>query len=135
LGDALGPVRAENRAVTYAIRANGVALLDANGHIVWSWRPPSGSVAQVLRLPDSEDVIARVERLTSTDIGPTNAATLYRLRPDRSVAWTAATPEDGHDSYVDVRWNRSELVANSWSGWFVVLDPSTGAILRREFAK
>jgi hypothetical protein len=55
--------------------------------------------------------------------------------PDGSVVWTASPGDAGPDEFVSMRFDGNTLVANTWSGFALWLNPATGQELRREFTK
>lgn len=54
---------------------------------------------------------------------------------DGATRWTASPGEFGPDTFVAVRLDGDELVANTWSGYALWLDPTSGKEVRRVFAK
>jgi len=90
-----------------------------------------------LQVGDSGDEIV----LINPDLGPTDQPfhNLLRRRKDNSVVWRAEFPKfrggKKPDSYVEVRWDGSNLAANTWSGWYVLIDPETGKLGNKEFVK
>jgi hypothetical protein len=97
--------------------------------------PPQ--VLQELSVPGGTDRIV----LVNPDLAPLDRPFQNLLRVDnqRRPVWQASLPpgnaSDWHDSYVEIRWEDSYLAANTWSGWFVLIDPDTGDIRKAEFAK
>lgn len=45
------------------------------------------------------------------------------------------TPADEGDAWVEMRLEADRLLANSWNGWLVHIDPATGAVLDRQLVK
>ena len=62
---------------------------------------------------------------------------LLRVRPDGNIVWRAELPlpDDWTDQYVEFAQSDGVLSANSWSTYYVLLDPETGRILSKEFTK
>lgn len=91
-------------------------------------------VWQGVEVPGSSDRVV----LINPDLGNPNAPfpNLVRRTQDNRVVWTAellplpwgAFP----DTYIDVRWEGPDLVATSFYGSRVKLDPTTGRILSQE---
>ena len=104
----------------------------ATGELRWRGKPDGYPVDEVLPVPDSDDCLV----LLLYDRGPATAfRNLLRCRPDGVVVWRAELPDRGADAYVGVRWMGEHLVAGSWSGFEVRLDPGTGRILEQTFTK
>lgn len=64
---------------------------------------------------------------------------LTRRRADGSLVWSAELPEvpehTGFDGYVSAEWNRGRVFANSWSGYWVEIDPATGRVIDQQFTR
>jgi outer membrane protein assembly factor BamB len=61
---------------------------------------------------------------------------LILLRPDGTVIWRAELPNSSSgDAYVEFQFSNGKLFANSWSGYRVEIDVSSGKLLTREFVK
>jgi hypothetical protein len=55
---------------------------------------------------------------------------LIGVNSDGEITWTAGLPTDyTGDSYLDVQFDAGNLVASSWSGRRVVIDPESGRLL------
>jgi hypothetical protein len=68
--------------------------------------------------------------------GPKNFRNLLRCRSDGTVVWHAELPDQtGPDAYVSFRIANHEIIANSWSGFQMVIDRDTGWITRKSFTK
>jgi hypothetical protein len=55
--------------------------------------------------------------------------------PNGSLLWTASPGELGPDEFVAVHFDGTMLVANTWSGFALWLDPMSGQEVRRAFIK
>src|SRR5258708_32696146 len=90
-------------------------------------RPGSPQVFQELRVPRSDDRIV----LLNPDLGPLHRpfSNLLRLSGQGHLLWQAelpvSAPTDRHDGYVEIRWEGATIAANTWSGWYVLIDPGT----------
>ena len=82
--------------------------------------------------------------LISPDLGPMDRPfrNLLRRTRDNLVVWRAELPDPDavgtYDSYVELRWaNKADQIvaANTWSGYYVLIDPRTGNIKSLEFVK
>ena len=55
---------------------------------------------------------------------------ITRVRSDGSASWTIGPPGRGaDDAWTAVRIDRDQVVANSWSGYLVTFDATSGAEL------
>jgi hypothetical protein len=118
----------------YAALGEDLVVQDAAGtRTVWRGRPDGHPVRSVLPVADASGCIV----LLDYSRGPPGAfPNLIRCRPDGSVEWRAALPTTaGSDAYVRVSWDEGRLLANSWSGYQVVVDPDTGRITSSTFTK
>lgn len=53
---------------------------------------------------------------------------------DESVAWRVLA-QSAHDRWVSVAWAGNAIVANSWNGFRVLLDPASGRVESSTFTK
>lgn len=109
-----------------------VARESSSGATVWRGRPEGHRVWRTLSIPGEEDCLVLSEYWTKSDRPFRN---LMQCRPDGSVVWRAELPDRGVDVYVAMDWNDNRLLATSWSGWEVVVDVKTGAIVSTTFTK
>lgn len=82
----------------------------------------------------------RIIVLLDPDSAPGNVGVFQNLAgvdlAAGEVAWVASLPSSySGDCYVSINLDRDHLIAVSWSGWKVGIDPSTGFIVEREFLK
>lgn len=56
-------------------------------------------------------------------------------RTDGAEAWSAYPPDGDNDAWVAVRIDDSTVLATSYSGWLIRLDPESGHETERQFAK
>lgn len=82
-----------------------------------------------LALPGSAD------RLVLEPTGDGYASVLTVVRADGSQTWHAYPPEGAKDAWIAVWIDGDTVVANSFSGWLVRLDPLSGRELGRTFTK
>jgi hypothetical protein len=102
------------------------------GRTLWRGKPDGYAAKAIAPLLGSHDMIVLLDYMA----GPKNFANLIRLAPDGRVVWRLAPPEGPtNDAYVDLRWRGDELVANSWSGYLVRIDPASGRMTSSEFVK
>lgn len=82
-----------------------------------------------LSLPNSTD------RLVLVPTGDGYCKVMVLERADGSEMWSAYPPEGDQDAWVAVRLDGDAVLANSWSGWLIRLDPESGRQLERHFTK
>jgi hypothetical protein len=90
-------------------------------------------VLAAMSIPDTEDVL---DPVPTTD-GLGYAVSLIRSRgSDGATVWTAIPPRgEPQDAWTSFRIEGQHVVANSWSGYAVVLDLESGRELARTFTK
>jgi hypothetical protein len=87
---------------------------------------------EVQPIPDSDDVLVLLDYASEAKVFPN----LLRRRADGTEVWRAAPPDpSGPDAWVAARIDRDTVIANSWSGWHVILDLATGTERSRTYAK
>lgn len=69
------------------------------------------------------------------DMGARAVANLACEEPDGAIVWTATPGNVGPDAFVSVRLDGTHLVANTWSGFALWLDPQSGHEIGRSFTK
>lgn len=120
-------------ASTCQVRDRKVVIVDPDdGRILWQGQPGGWPVWKGLAVPGSNDCLVLLEYWAQKQHGFEN---LLRIHPDGAIAWRAALPDPTDDAYVGMAWEDGVLVAGSWSGYKVTIDPSTGRILTRTFVK
>jgi hypothetical protein len=82
-----------------------------------------------LALPGSADRLV----LVPTNDGYCKAMVVERA--DGTEGWSAYPPEGDQDAWVAVRIAGDTVLANSYSGWLIRLDPESGRELERQFTK
>ena len=90
------------------------------------------AVRKILEIPNSDDVIVL---LVYWDDPAKFFQNLIRLAPSGDVVWRAKYPMTTHDAYVEINWQGSELIGNTWDGYWTVLDADTGNVLSSTFVK
>jgi len=56
------------------------------------------------------------------------------VKRDGNIVWKAELPQS-HDTFVSFQKTAEGLIANTWSGYRIRLDPATGKIVERQFVK
>jgi hypothetical protein len=59
---------------------------------------------------------------------------LFCIERDGGIIWIATLPET-HDRFVQIRMRGNDLIANSWSGYMVTINPLTGRTIDIVFVK
>ena len=117
---------------TSSIEQGELVIRGKNGQVTWRGRPLGLEVREVLPIERVSDVVA----LVATGAGRSDVRNIVRVRADGSTAWTAEVPRPGQgDFYGSVRWRGGRLVATSFSGYTVEIDPETGRLLAEKFTK
>ncbi len=90
------------------------------------------TIAEVLPIVGSTDCVVLGDYSTRKTGRFEN---LLRCTETGNVVWRAELPQHNDGAYVEARWQGKELRANTWDGWLVSLDPSTGKIISVQFVK
>ena len=80
-----------------------------------------------MALPGTEDCVVIVEH-------PNESSQLMRVRADGRVVWRISATSQ-FESYVDLAIKEGRLVAWSWTGYRLTVDPNSGSILEKIFVK
>lgn len=117
---------------TYAQKDDRLRIEDpATGALIWEGQPDGCSVLKVAALPNSDDALILLDWMAA----PARDGNLRRYSPELRLIWKAVAPQSSHDCYVSFRLEDAVLIADSWSGYKVVIDQATGSILERAFTK
>jgi len=118
--------------VKYDLAGVEVVIRDESGAVIWRGQPDCHPVKALSPLDDREGAIVLLDYMS----GPKNFSNLLLIRSNGSVAWRAPLPDStGNDAFVEFRWDRGELYANSWSGYLVQIDLANGSFKDRKFVK
>ncbi len=88
-------------------------------------------VASALPIDNNSRCIVLLDILASKESQFRNLLCIER---DGNVVWKAELPVS-QDAFVSFQMTTDGLVANSWSGYRVILNPATGKIMERQFVK
>ncbi len=96
-------------------------------------RQETWPVRQTIELPDDKRKLVLFD--SSAHLGG-RLENLVLLDPAGMFVWAAELPEGtSPDCFVGARIDAGTLLANTWSGYLVTLDPQTGRILAQRFVK
>jgi hypothetical protein len=105
-----------------------LVISDSTGRTLWEGRVDGFDVVDAGRLGDG--CVARLR----SDAKAGWFQNLVRISADGSVIWRAQMPTNSSgEAYVQMRVEGEDLVAWSFTGLMVHLDPETGRIRSREF--
>jgi hypothetical protein len=116
--------------VEYTVNAGFLEIKDSrDARLLWRGTFDEGSVAQALVLPETGECIVIVEGMRRNP-----DRNLMRIKPDGTITWRAE-PAPGFGPYVRAAFEDGVLVAWSWSGYNLRIDPKSGAISGSSFVK
>jgi hypothetical protein len=122
---------------------DGELVVSDDRGVGWRGKPDGRQAMEAIPLPGSDDAVVLLEYWTE----PGTLANLVRLNASGDIIWRAELPTiadvgggqaewlGGDDAWVAVALRGSALTANSWSCFFCVLDALTGAIVSATFTK
>ena len=114
----------------YQIERGDLVILRLPGRIeIWRGSFDEGSVVKLAAMPGSEGCV-----VVLFDTRVEQRRNLLRVATDGSILWRADTPP-GEFGYSNVWWEAERLYAFASSGYLLLLDKNTGAILERVFTK
>jgi hypothetical protein len=117
---------------TFEIRSGELFIHNAStGIVVWHGSFDKRPVRKAIPVPGSDDGIILLGKLLpkTSDFGD-----VLRVTSAGDLVWKADIP-DSQDVYVEVYWIGGNLVGNTWNGWRVVFNISTGKIQSRSFVE
>lgn len=124
-----------SQAPTFSTIDREVVVTDsATGDVLWHGRPYEADVASLLAIPATADALVLLDYMSKRGA----FANLIRIGPDGEIRWRAQLPSaDSTDAYVEFDYDDDGdfVVAQSWTGHSVVIDPSSGKIIERKFVK
>jgi outer membrane protein assembly factor BamB len=103
------------------------------GRVRWHGKPLGRPVEEVEGIPGAPRAVVLLDYMAGP---PGPAENLVCVDCDGQVAWRARLPTDSStDAYVSFELVGGQLVAHSWSGHRVVIDPATGDVRDSKFTK
>jgi len=116
----------------YSIAAGELVISLDSDEIIFRGMVDGCPVSAVQLIPASDDCVV----LLDYSARPTQYfENLLRLTSVCKIVWRAKYPADEHDFYVCVGWSDNELVAHTWNGYKVLLNPETGMTISSTFVK
>jgi len=118
--------------VRFSLVADELQIDNGAGVVLWSGKPQGYAVSAVLPGVRSDDCLVLLNPDAQRQ-GPFR--NLLRVSSNGAVVWNAQLPTRESDCYTSVRWVEDSIVANSWTGYRVVIDGATGDVLNSSFTK
>jgi hypothetical protein len=120
------------REEIFSIPAAGfVVFRNADGAMSWSNSYSGKEVGAALPLAGGTCCVILLDPDSSEKAAFRN---LFCAERDGTIAWTAELPQT-HDAFIDVQMDADGLHAQSWSGFNVTLNATTGQVIRQDFVK
>jgi len=102
-----------------------------DGRLLWRGTFEGGAVRDAVPLPGTEDCIVVLE----TDVpGALSDGNVMRVRPNGTIVWRPL-PVPGVGAYFRLEIRYGYLMAWSWTGYMVRLNPKRGSIVEKTFVK
>lgn len=106
---------------------------DVQYTVYWKGKIEDKDAEVAVQIPNSEDAIVL---LNSRQFEGSNKYNLVRIDSEGNIVYRAELPDDALEWYsMILSVNDKEIVANSYSGWFTILDVNTGNIKSKKFFK
>ena len=123
----------------YAIEAGQVTIRDsATSKLIWSGR----FEAPIWVLGPLQGNLGCLILLDPSDRGREKFRNLLLIDPDGRERWRARLPLwpgfpflTGGDAFTHTEVRGGRIFANTWSGYFVEIDPRTGTLMTKIFVK
>jgi len=117
-------------AIDCRLDDHALVIRDSTGHVLWEGRVEGVDVLSVVRL--GETCVAVLEWGQKQQVG--RLLNLVRVAKNGSVLWRAEMPTNRNaEAYTKISIEGEDLVAWSFSGLMVRLDPETGRIRSKQF--
>jgi outer membrane protein assembly factor BamB len=105
----------------------------STGQTRWHGSPLGLPVEEVQPLPEGGGAVVLLDYMARTNRTDSN---LVCVDCDGQVVWQASLGSlSSPDAFVSLELVGDELLANSWAGWCVAIDPTTGDIRGVKFTK
>lgn len=117
----------------FRLVGDAIEVASTLGQVVWRGRPLGYPVKVLIPLPGQDGCIVLCD--PDSKLGG-HFENVLRIAGDGSVLWRAPLPSSASDDcYTALRYDSDALVAYSWSGHRVCIDPKSGRILGSTFTK
>ena len=125
----------DSKRPIYSVTERELVVVDGEtGSHIWAGCPDEMAVELAIPMIQHADAVVLLDYMDCPSGTP--CRNLVRINPHGSVIWRAPTPtENPNDAYVDVELLPDGIVASSWSGYSVVIDPKDGRVIKSQFAK
>jgi hypothetical protein len=118
---------------TFSVIDRQLLIVDPTGRVHWHGMPLGWPVEEVAPLLDGARAVVLLDYMAAPTMPFEN---LVCVDCDGQVVWRARLPTtSGADAYVSFELIGDRLVANTWSGHQVILDPVTGEVQDARFTK
>ena len=120
---------------TFWVESDDVWVADGD-RVIWRGKPDGRDAIHVVALPSTSDAVVLLKWPAEHNGKMSSIATwtnLVRITSDGRIVWRAGGL-DIEDRWTSVRW-ADGLVASTWAGFAVNLDPDTGEMVSRTFSK
>lgn len=121
------------RSPTFLIQDGELIISGSTGQVLWQGMPLGEPVSDVQTIPGSDRAIVLLDYMRRPT-GPFE--NLLCVAGDGRVVWVAPLPSSSmSDAYVSFDLGTGSVEANSWSGYHVRIDPTSGTLDSQEFVK
>lgn len=119
--------------IFFSVSDGMLTILSDDAPVLWTGQPDGMRVLDLRVASDGCSAIA----LLDPPAGAGRVRNLVRITSSGDVAWRGELPEDGPtDAFVSLDVGIEGVVlAATWTGYRVRLDPVTGRLLAQEFTK
>jgi hypothetical protein len=118
----------------YAVNNGLLSIINSNdSSLLWLGKPDGYAAQDVIAVDGSDEGIILLD--FASELAPSHFANLLRCRSDGSIIWRAELPTIGSDAYTAMEWRGTKLMAFSWSGFAVEIDPMNGKVKKKTFTK
>lgn len=119
--------------MNFRLVGDEIEISGASGQQIWRGRPLGYPVKSVIPLVAEDGCIVLCD--PDAQLGG-YFENVLRIACDGSVLWRAPMPSSRNDDcYTAIGYDADALVANSWSGYRVRIDPNSGRLLESSLTK
>lgn len=119
--------------LSFSVQDGVLTISPSDGSHVWEGLPDGMPVHDLRAAPDGRSAFVLLE----TPAGAGRVRNLVRITAHAKIVWRGELPEvDPTDAFVSLATDADGAVlASTWSGYRVRLDPDTGCLLGQVFTK